>query len=174
MAALAQPDDYTQLDDTVTFGRNDFSRVTVNGNRRYRAVKQIVVSIQDDTVDEIEEDFTVTFEYSNSTPCLIYRVDQPSRRIKIADNDYVPVTIRLAGDGTSRSEKTPAASHCAPRATTTEAGRPLSDFSFDVRVTTRSGSARQNSDYTSWDATETFLHSDFSAHIRQWRTEISS
>ena len=40
---------------------------------------------------------------------------------------------------------------------------PLSDFSFDVRVTTRSGSARQNSDYTSWDSTETFLHSDFSA-----------
>ena len=48
------------------------------------------------------------------------------------------------------------------RSTTTEAGMPLSDFSFDARVTTRSGSAQQNSDYTSWDATETFLHSDFS------------
>ena len=40
---------------------------------------------------------------------------------------------------------------------------PLSDFSFDVRVSTPSGSARQNSDYTSLNATETFLHSDFSS-----------
>ena len=44
--SAAQPGDYTRVDDTVTFGRNDFSRVTVNGNRRYRAVKQIVVNIR--------------------------------------------------------------------------------------------------------------------------------
>ena len=63
--SAAQPDDYTQVDDTVTFSRNDFSRVTVNGERRYRAAKQVPVPIQDDTSDEDEEDFTATIEYAN-------------------------------------------------------------------------------------------------------------
>ena len=51
--SAAQPGDYTQVNDTVTFSRNDFSRVTVNGERRYRAVKQVQVTIQDDTSDEV-------------------------------------------------------------------------------------------------------------------------
>ena len=158
--SAAQPGDYTQLDDTITFSRNDFSRVTVNGNRRYRAAKQIVVNIEDDTIDEIEEDFTVTFEYSNST--LPHLQGGPAiASVKIADNDYVPVTISWEQADMSVSEDAGSVTLYA-RSTTTEAGMPLSDFSFDARVTTRSGSAQQNSDYTSWDATETFLHSDFS------------
>ena len=159
--SATQPGDYARVDDTVTFGRNDFSRVTVNGNRRYRAIKQIVVSIQDDTVDEIEEDFTVTFEYSNSS--LPHLQGGPAvARIKIADNDYVPVTISWQETNISVREDAGSVTLRA-RATTTEAGRPLSDFSFDVRISTPSGSARQNSDYTSLNATETFLHSDFSS-----------
>ena len=35
--SAAQPGDYTQVDESVTFNRNDFSRATVNGQRRYRA-----------------------------------------------------------------------------------------------------------------------------------------
>ena len=38
--SATQPDDYTRVDETLTFARNDFSRVTVNGARRYRAAKQ--------------------------------------------------------------------------------------------------------------------------------------
>ena len=159
--SAAQPDDYTQLDDTVTFDRSDFSRVTINGDRRYRAAKQIVVNIEDDTVDEIEEDFTVTFEYSNSTPPHL-QGGPATATVKIADNDYVPVTLSWEETEVSIREDAGSVTLYA-RSTTTEAGMPLSDFSFDVRVTTRSGSARQNSDYTSWDSTETFLHSDFSA-----------
>ena len=63
--SAAQPGDYAQVDDTVTFRRNDFSRVTINGQRRYRAAKQVPVPIVDDTSDEDEEDFTVTIEYAN-------------------------------------------------------------------------------------------------------------
>ena len=37
--SATQPDDYTRVDATLTFARNDFSRVTVNGARRYRAAK---------------------------------------------------------------------------------------------------------------------------------------
>ena len=159
--SATQPGDYTQLNDTVTFGRNDFSRVTVNGNRRYRAAKQVTVNIEDDTVDEIEEDFTVTIEYSNSSPPHL-QGGPATATVKIADNDYVPVTISWQETNISIREDAGNVTLHA-RATTTEAGRPLSDFSFDVRTTTPSGSARQNSDYTSLNATETFLHSDFSA-----------
>ena len=43
--SAGQPDDYTQVDETLTFARNDFSRVTVGGDRLYRASKQITVTI---------------------------------------------------------------------------------------------------------------------------------
>ena len=66
--SAVQPGDYAEVDDMVTFDRNDFSRVTVNGQRRYRAAKQVTVNVVDDTVDEIEEDFTVTVEYSGPSP----------------------------------------------------------------------------------------------------------
>ena len=158
--SAAQPGDYARLDDTVTFDRNDFSRVTVNGNRRYRAAEQIVVNIEDDTIDEIEEDFTVRFEYSSSTPPHL-QGGPATATVKIADNDYVPVTIGWEETEISVREDAGSVTLYA-RSTTTEAGMPLSDFSFDVRVTTSPGSAQQNSDYTSWHATEIFLHSDFS------------
>ena len=158
--SAAQPDDYTQVNETLTFSRSDFSRATVNGQRRYRAVKQIVVNIEDDTIDEIEEDFTVTLEYSNSGP--IHLQGGPAiASVKITDNEYVPVTISWDQPEISVSEDAGSVILYA-RSTTTEAGMPLSDFSFDVRVTTRPGSAQRNSDYTSLDAAETFLHSDFS------------
>ena len=157
----SQPGDYTRLDETVTFTRNDFSRVTVNGQRRYRAAKQVVVDIEDDTVDEVEEDFTVTMEYSN--PSLIHLQGGPAvARVNIADNEYIRVTIGWQETEVSVDEDAGSVILYA-LSTTTEAGRPLSDFSFDVRITTRSGSARQDSDYTSLDATETFLHSDFNS-----------
>ena len=159
--SATQPGDYTQVNDTVTFERSDFSRVTISGNRRYRAVKQIVVSIEDDTVDEVEEDFTVTIEYSNSSPPHL-QGGPDTATVKISDNDYVPVTISWQEADISVREDAGSVTLYA-WATTTEAGMPLSDFSFDVRITTPSGSARQNSDYTSLNATETFLHSDFSS-----------
>ena len=54
------PDDYARLFDTVTFTRSDFRRATVNGQRRYRAAKQVTVTIADDTIDEAAEGFDVT------------------------------------------------------------------------------------------------------------------
>ena len=78
--SAAQPDDYTQVDDTVTFSRNDFSRVTVNGQRRYRAVKQVTVTVVDDTEDEPDQDFHATLIYSNPSPCCTSREARPARR----------------------------------------------------------------------------------------------
>ena len=79
--SAVQPGDYTEVDSAVTFERNDFSRVTVNGQRRYRAAKQVTVPIVDDTVDEIDEDFTVTVEYSDPSPIHLQgdQLPPPSR-----------------------------------------------------------------------------------------------
>ena len=158
--SAVQPGDYTELDYTVTFARGDFSRVTVNGDRRYRAAKQVVITIQDDTVDEIEEDFTVRIEYSSPGPPHL-QGGPAEANVKIADNDYVPVTISWEAAQVSVDEAAGSVTLNA-QSTTTEDGMHLSDFLFDVRVTTRSGSARQNSDYTALNVTETILHSDFS------------
>ena len=110
--SAAQPGDYARVDDTVTFSRNDFSRVTVNGDRRYRAAKQVQVTIEDDTTDEIEEDFTITIEYAN--PALPHLQGGPAvASVKITDNEYVPVTISWEQADVSVSE-TRAASPCTP------------------------------------------------------------
>ena len=157
--SASQPDDYTQVDETLTFARNDFSRVTVNGARRYRAAKQIVVTIEDDATDEIEEDFTVTFEYDDPGP-LHLQGGPAVATVKITDDEYVPVTIGWEQTDVDVSEDAGSVTLYA-QATTTEAGMPLSDVSFEVRVSTRPGGAQRNVDYTSLSTTTTFLHTDF-------------
>ena len=159
----SQPDDYMQLDETVTFTRSDFSRVTVNGQPRYRAAKQIVVNIEDDTTDEIEEGFTVTFDYAN--PGALHLQGGPATAtVKIADDEFVPITINWEQSETLVSEDAGSITLYA-QSFTTEDAMPLSDVSFDVTVSTNSGSAQQNSDYTAFNASETFLNSDFSATV---------
>ena len=159
--SAAQPGDYTRVDDSVTFSRSDFSRVTVNGERRYRAAKQVQVSVVDDTTDEIEENFTVTIEYANPGPPHL-QGGPAVASVKITDNEYVPVTISWEQAAVSVSEDAGSVTLYA-QSTTTEARMPLSDFSFEVRVTTSPGSAQSNSDFTPLSTSETFLYSDFNA-----------
>ena len=170
--SAAQPGDYARVDDTVTFSRNDFSRVTVNGNRRYRAAKQVQVNIEDDTTDEVEEDFRVTIEYAN--PGQPHLQGGPAvASVKITDNDYVPVTISWEQADISVSEDAGSVTLYA-QSTTTEAVMPLSDFSFDVRVTNSPGSAQQNSDFTPLSASFNLPTQRFQRYVSQQRPEISS
>ena len=161
--SAVQPGDYTELDETVTFGRNDFSRVTVNGDRRYRAAKQVVITIQDDTIDEIEEDFTVSFAYDN--PGLLHlQGGSVVADVKIADDDFVPITIGWDQANVSVGENGGSAVLVA-QSTTTEDGAPQSDVSFGLRASSRSGSAQQGSDFTALNTNLTFRHTDFSTTV---------
>ena len=158
--SASEPDDYTRVDETVTFARNDFSRATVNGQRRYRAIKQIVVDVQDDTTDEVEEDFEVTFEYAS--PGLLHLQGGAAvANVKITDNDDVSITIGWEQTDVAVSEDAGSATLYA-QATTTEDVAPQSDVSFTVNVSTRPGSAKQDSAYTSLTVNATFTYSDFS------------
>ena len=155
-----QPVDYTGLFEMVTFNRNDFRRVTVDGRRRYRAVKQIEVAIADDEIDEPEEDFKVTVAYSN--PSLPHLQGGPATTtVTIADDDHVPVTIGWEEPAVTVSEEEGSVTLDAV-ATTVADKMPEEGFSFNVTVTTADGAAIQPADYGRLSRTQSFRRSDFS------------
>ena len=157
--SATQPADYTQVDATVTFSRNDFSRVTVNGERRYRAAKQVQVPIQDDTSDEDEEDFTVTIEYANPGPPHL-QGGPAVMSVKITDNDFVPVTISWEQTFVSVDEYARTVTLQA-RATTTSDRMPESGFNVALSATTADGTATQGSDYRRLNSSFSFRQGDF-------------
>ena len=157
--SAAQPGDYTQVDDTVTFSRNDFSRVTVNGERRYRAAKQVPVTIVDDTSDEEEEDFTVTMAYANSGP-LHLQGGPVTMTVKITDNDFVPVTISWDQSFVSADEDATTVTLQA-QATTTSDKMPETGITVALSATTADGAATQGSDYRRLTNSFSFRQGDF-------------
>ena len=157
--SAAQPDDYTQVDDTVTFSRNDFSRVTVNGERRYRAAKQVTVTVVDDTEDEQDEDFHATLIYSN--PTLPHLQGGPAgATVTITDNDFVPVTISWDQSFVSVDEDATTVTLQA-RATTTSDKMPESGFTAALSAATAGGTATQGSDYRRLTRSFSFGQGDF-------------
>ena len=157
--SAAQPGDYAQFDDTVTFSRNDFRRVTVNGERRYRASKQITVTIVDDTEDEPDEDFHATLVYAN--PILPHLQGGPaSATVTITDNDHVPVTIAWDQSFVNVDEDAGTATLQA-RATTTSDKMPESGFTVALSATSAGGTATEGSDYRRLTENLTFRQSDF-------------
>ena len=157
--SAAQPGDYTQVDDTVTFSRNDFSRATVNGQRRYRAVKQVTVNIEDDTSDEDEEDFTVTIGYANPGPPHL-QGGPATMSVVITDNDFVPVTISWDRSFVSVDEDATTVTLQA-RATTTSDRMPESGFTVALSATTAGDTATQGSDYGRLTSSFSFGRGDF-------------
>ena len=157
--SAAQPGDYSQVDDTVTFSRNDFSRVTVNGERRYRAAKQVLVPIQDDISDEDEEDFTITMAYANPGPPHL-QGGPATMSVGITDNDFVPVTISWDQSFVSVDEYVTTVTLQA-RATTTSDRMPESGFTIALSATTAGDTATQGSDYRRLNSNFSFSQGDF-------------
>ena len=157
--SAAQPGDYTRVDDTVTFSRNDFSRVTINGQPRYRAAKQVPVPIVDDISDEDEEDFTVTIEYANPGPIHL-QGGLAITSVKITDNDFVPVTISWDQSFVSVDEDATTVTLQA-RATTTSDKMPESGFTVPLSATTAGDTATPGSDYRRLTSSFRFGQGDF-------------
>ena len=157
--SAAEPGDYTRVDDTVTFSRNDFSRVTVNGERRYRAAKQVLAPIVDDTSDEPDEDFTVILNYSGpSRPHL--QGGPATATVTITDDDFVPVTISWDQSAVSVDEDATTVTLQA-RATTTSDKMPESGFTVALSATTADDTATQGSDYRRLTSSFSFGQGDF-------------
>ena len=159
--SATQPGDYTHVDATVTFGQGDFMRVRVEvgGQFRFQATRDISVSIIDDTVDEPDEDFTVTLSYSN--PSLPHLQGGPATAtVTIADNDHVPVTISWEQSDLTVGENVGSATLRA-YATTTSDKMPESGFTVPLSATTADGTATQGSDYGMLTSRFSFGQSDF-------------
>ncbi len=166
-----QGDDYRVASTSGTFRQGDFSRETVNGEARYRAVKEFNLVIIDDTADEPSEDFTLTLAYSD--PGLPYlQGGSETVAVAITDNDHVPVVLGWDGAEVTVSETDGSVSLRAVVRTTKDK-RPETSFTFDVTVTTANGSATQPADYTRLSTTETFSRSDFTQVFinGQWHYE---
>ena len=87
-----QPDDYEEESSTESIQQNNFTSVTVSGQTRYRTTRTYTVVIEDDTVDEENETFTVTLAFDDpSAPYLI--PGDMTATITIEDNDHVAVTL---------------------------------------------------------------------------------
>ena len=157
--SAGQPGDYTQLNDTVAFSRNDFSRVTVSGQRRYRAAKQVLVTIVDDASDEAEEGFTVTFQYTNPGPPHL-QGGPAIMSVKITDNEFVPVTMYLYQSSAKFNEYATTVTLQA-RATTISDRMPESGFTVPLSVTTASDTATEGLDYQRVNSSFSFGQGDF-------------
>ena len=156
-----QPGDYTRVSETVTFVKSDFSRATVGGRRTYRAVKQINVTIVDDTEDEPDESFDVLLAYSNPGP--LYLLGGPATTtVTITDNDQVPVTISFEETSFVVDEDVGSVTLTAV-AVTTKDKMPESGFAFGVSVSTAEGTAAQTEDFGRLHTTASFRRSDFQA-----------
>ena len=159
--SAAQPGDYTQVDDTVTFSRNDFSRTTVSGQRRYRAVKQVTVTVVDDTEDEPDEEFHATLAYA--TPTLPHlQGASADATVTITDNDHVPVTLDWEQSSFTVDEDAGTVTLNA-RVTTEVDKMPESGFMVNLTVATAIASATQGTDFRALTTSHRFRQSDFSS-----------
>ena len=130
--SAAQHSDYNALSDTATFSAGDFTQVTVNGQQRYRAEKEFAVSVNDDTIDEPDESFTVTLDYLNSRLTHL-QGGNSTARVTITDDDHVPVTLGWEQAAVTVNEGTGTVTMRAV-ALTTKDKIPDIGFSFDVSV----------------------------------------
>ena len=161
----SQPDDYEEESITESIPRNNFTSVTVSGQTRYRTTRTYTIVIEDDTVDEENETFTVTLAFDDpSAPYLI--PGDMTATITIEDNDHVAVT--LGWQQTARTVTEPTTSGgtttvmLRAMAVTATNKQPETGFVLDFAVDSANGTAREPADYEGVSSTESFVPSDFS------------
>ena len=87
------PGDYAALDETVRFGRGDFSRRTVDGASRWVAEKRATVTIVDDVEAENAETFAATARVTNiETSRFVAETGRAEATIAASDPWAVSVT----------------------------------------------------------------------------------
>ncbi len=161
----SQPDDYEEKSNTESIPRNNFTSVTVDGQIRYRTTRTYTVVIEDDTVDEPNETFTVTLAFDDPNAPYLIPGDMIAT-ITIEDNDHVAVT--LAWQQTARTVTEPTTSGGTTTvmlraiAVTATNKKPETGFVLDYTVDSANGTAQEPADYEGVSSTESFVPSDFS------------
>lgn len=155
-----ESDDYVPPSDaTLAFEQSDFERVLISGGYRYQATREFTVAIVSDDVDENDETFTATLDYTETDATNLLGGNSVARVI-IIDNEHVPVTLGWLDDAVSVNEGSSTVRLNAT-ATTTVDKRPESGFSFQATAVTTPGTADAADDYTPVSNALTFEQSDF-------------
>ena len=91
-----EPADYIQLSATEIFAWNEFSRTSVDGKRRYRAVKEYHVDVVHDSTDEPNESFTVNLVYATPGQPNLLEGDLTAK-VSIIEDITSTVDLQLTG-----------------------------------------------------------------------------
>ena len=153
------PADFSLASDTVTFAAADFSAATIDGQARYRAVKDIVITISNDEVDEQDEVMTVTLDY----PGLVLPHQQgggASVPVTITNDDEGPVRIGWE-DAEVRVDESAGTVTLRAFAVTTQDAAPSAGYSLQTTVTTIAGTTVRSSSFTPLTRRVTLGASDF-------------
>ena len=159
-----QGSDYRRLTSNLSFNQGDFSRTDVNGQFRFQATRDITVSIIDDTVDEPDEDFTVTLAY-RGTIHNHYTGDSSETTVTIIDNEQPQV--RLSWEDTSFTVEEPTTPGGTRAVTLTAVASTLADqrpetgFTLDFSVKTADRTATEPLDYEELSEDVSIPRSDF-------------
>ena len=87
-------EDYTGLDNTLTFSESDFAQIDLDGNTRYQAFKTADISITQDRVDEDDESFYVGMG-TPSDNLVTSHSGTVNTSVEITDDDDPPVLTSL-------------------------------------------------------------------------------
>ena len=153
------PADFSLASDTVTFAFADFSAATIGGQSRHQAVKDIVITIADDDVDELDEVMTVTLDY----PGLVLPHQQgggASVGVTITSDDEGPVRIGWE-DAEVRVDESAGTVTLRAFAVTTQDAAPAAGYALRTTVTTIAGTAVRSSSFTPVTRRITLGASDF-------------
>ena len=153
------PADFSLASDTVTFAFADFSAATIGGQSRHQAVKDIVITIADDDVDELDEVMTVTLDY----PGLVLPHQQgggASVGVTITSDDEGPVRIGWE-DAEMRVDESAGTVTLRAFAVTTQDAAPAAGYALRTTVTTIAGTAVRSSSFTPVTRRITLGASDF-------------
>ena len=160
--SATDPEDYEPPSGTtLSFSAGSgFSQETIDGESRYQATETFDITIKGDDDDEPDENFTARLAWE--TPAEPHLGGSSSTaRVTITDDDPVPLVLGWERPEWSVEESDGTVTLKAVAITTINR-MPEEGFSFEARVDTSDGSAREGSDFTGLSVRETFLRSDFS------------
>ena len=87
-------EDYTGLENTLTFSESDFAQIDLDGNTRYQAFKTADISITQDRVDEDDESFYVGMGTPSDNLVTLHS-GTVNTSVEITDDDDPPVLTSL-------------------------------------------------------------------------------
>ena len=87
-------EDYTGLDNTLTFSESDFAQIDLDDNTRYQAFKTADISITQDRVDEDDESFYVGMGTPSDNLVTLHS-GTVNTSVEITDDDDPPVLTSL-------------------------------------------------------------------------------